>query len=127
MPIASLPAGHGIGDFGPAAKAFADCAARMGFKIWQILPLNPLGYGNSPYQPYSSYGGDPVYISLEILEKEGMLKDVPQFVTEHADKVDYEKVRAFKEKWFRKAYESFVPDDGYENFVKKEWVYLYLW
>lgn len=127
MPVASLPAAHGIGDFGPCAREFAKCAAEMGFKIWQILPLNPLGYGNSPYQPYSSYGGDPVYISLEILKEEGLLDRVPgyDFKEEDRKRVDYEKVRAFKEQWFRKAYEAFVPDAGYEAFVKKDWVYLY--
>ena len=47
-------------------------------KIWQILPLNPVGYGNSPYQPYSSCAGDEIYISLESLQEEGLLEKLPE-------------------------------------------------
>ena len=71
MPVASLPSNFGIGDFGPQAYAFADLMGEMGFGVWQILPLNPLGYGNSPYQPYSSCAGDDIYISLDTLAEEG--------------------------------------------------------
>ena len=53
MSISSLPSDYGIGDFGRDAYEFVDISHDMGFKIWQLLPLNPLGYGNSPYQPYS--------------------------------------------------------------------------
>ena len=64
MPVASLPCRFGSGDFGPDAYRFVDDIAKAGFSIWQILPLNPLGYGNSPYQPFSSYAMDEMYISL---------------------------------------------------------------
>lgn len=125
MPVASLPSSYGIGDFGPKARAFADCAAAMGFGVWQILPLNPLGYGNSPYQPYSSYAGDPIYISLETLAEEGLLEEVPSSFHKEDTKIDYEEVRIYKEKYFRKAFENFVPDEDYKAFIKQEWVYLY--
>ena len=69
MPVASLPSNHGIGDFGKSSYNFVDLISKAGFKIWQILPLNPLGYGNSPYQPYSSYAMDELYISLDMLKK----------------------------------------------------------
>ena len=51
LPIQSLPAPYGVGDFGPAARKAAALIAGSGAKVWQILPLNPLGFGNSPYQP----------------------------------------------------------------------------
>ena len=52
LSVTALPSRHGIGDFGVNSRKFIDYLAKMGFKVWQILPLNPLGYGNSPYQPY---------------------------------------------------------------------------
>ena len=77
MPLASLPSRCGVGDFGKASYEFADILHEMGASIWQILPLNPLGYGNSPYQPYSSFAGDPLYISLEKLWEDGLLDQEP--------------------------------------------------
>ena len=74
MPVASLPGRFGSGDFGPEAYRFAEDLARAGFSIWQILPLNPLGYGNSPYQPYSSYAMDDLYISLDLLAEKGLIR-----------------------------------------------------
>ena len=73
MPVASLPSRYGCGDFGPQAYHFAQLLKQAGFSIWQILPLNPLGYGNSPYQPYSSYAMDDLYLSLDLLAKEGLI------------------------------------------------------
>ena len=73
MPVASLPTEFGVGDFGKTSYQFVDFIAQAGFDIWQILPLNPLGFGNSPYQPYSSYAGDEIYISLDKLVDDGLL------------------------------------------------------
>ena len=74
-----------------------------GITIWQILPLNPLGYGNSPYQPYSSYAGDELYISLELLAEAGLLKELPEPFRTEEKRVDYEAVRAFKQPVLRTA------------------------
>ena len=68
MPILSLPNQYGCGDFGKEAYAFIDKVADIGFSTWQILPLQPLGYGASPYQPYSSKAMDELYISLDVLK-----------------------------------------------------------
>jgi len=70
----SLPARGGIGDFGPAAYAFVDflAAARQG--LWQVLPLGPLGYGNSPYSATSAFAGNPLLISLERLAEHGWIE-----------------------------------------------------
>lgn len=126
MPVSSLPSDYGIGDFGQNAFAFVDRMAEAGVKIWQILPLNPLGYGNSPYQPYSSMAGDEIYLGLDILTKEGLLEESPAPFSKDAETVDYEKVRAYKETYLKKAFEAF--DQTAEDFVafaNQDWVFLY--
>ena len=60
LPLQSLNGDYGIGDFGRVSYDFIDIIEKSGFDMWQILPLNPLGYGNSPYQPYSSFAGDEI-------------------------------------------------------------------
>src|SRR5215467_2164717 len=67
----SLPSRGGIGDFGPAAYRFADFLASARLGIWQVLPLGPLGYGNSPYSSTSAFAGNPLLISLERLADHG--------------------------------------------------------
>ena len=96
MPASSLPSRTGIGELGPAAYRWIEMMKESGAGIWQILPLNPVGYGNSPYQPYSSYAGDELYISLDVLFQEGLLKEQPEVFREKAVRVDYDAVRAFK-------------------------------
>lgn len=125
MPIASLPSRYGVGDFGKGAYEFADCIRQMGFGVWQILPLNPLGYGNSPYQPYSSYAGDPLYISLEKLAEEGLLPEEPEEFRKDSQVIDYEAVRSYKDEYLRKAFRNFLPDENYEEFASQDWVYQY--
>jgi 4-alpha-glucanotransferase len=71
--ISSLPSYGGIGDFGPAAYAFADFLAEAKQRLWQVLPLNPTGYGNSPYAALSAFAGNPLLISLEKLVEAGWL------------------------------------------------------
>ena len=93
QPVASLPSPHGCGDFGPSAYKFINLIAKTGAKIWQILPLNPLGYGNSPYQPYSSKAFDELYISLELLSDEGLLPTNIKPFNEDADRIDYDAVQ----------------------------------
>lgn len=125
MPVGSLPSRHGVGDFGKNAYEFIDLLQQAHFTIWQILPLNPLGYGNSPYQPYSSYAGDEIYISLDELKKEGLLKTVESH-NPKAKRIDYEDVRKFKEKYLHEAFFNFKKDKAYEEFVKEnDWVYKY--
>src|ERR1700723_1294014 len=65
--ITSLPSYGGIGDFGPAAYAFADFLAAAKQRLWQVLPLSPTGYGNSPYAALSAFAGNPLLVSLEFL------------------------------------------------------------
>lgn len=124
LPVSSLPSRFGIGDFGPSAYELIDLMSECGLKIWQILPLNPLGFGNSPYQTYSSKAMDEIYISLEILVEEGLLEKVPAFHAT-AQKVDYDLVRAFKAPYLRKAYQKFTENEEYKQFVKQKWVREY--
>jgi 4-alpha-glucanotransferase len=73
MPLASLPSDEGIGCLGADSYHFVDLLEAMGIRVWQLLPLTPLGYGNSPYQPFASCAGDPLYISLSQLVRDGLL------------------------------------------------------
>lgn len=125
LPLSSLPSNHGIGDMGAYSFELIDLLKLGGFRIWQILPLNPLGYGNSPYQPYSSFAGDEIYISLDELFDEGLLKKKAPKFRQKEQYVDYENVRSFKEKYLKQAFQQFIPNQEYETFAKQEWVYLY--
>lgn len=128
-PLASLNGSHGIGDFGKASYDFIDISKKAGFDMWQILPLNPLGFGNSPYQPYSSYAGDEIYISLDMLYDDGLLEEKVAYL-EQKDRVDYNYVRDFKGKYLKKAYLKFKEKDlenseAYEKFLEFDFVYDY--
>ena len=75
MPVSSLPGPYGIGCFGAEAVRFVDFLAAAGQTIWQILPLSPTGYGDSPYQSCSAFAGNPYFIDLEALREEGLLTE----------------------------------------------------
>ena len=109
MPISSLPSNHGIGDFGPSSYEFVDLIKEAGFSIWQILPLNPLGYGNSPYQPYSSKAMDDLYISLDFLNDEGLVLKAGEY-NKDLNFVEYEEVREYKQHFYKRAFKNFKKD-----------------
>jgi len=73
LPVSSLPSRYGIGCFSREAYAFADWLAGAGQSFWQVLPLCPTGYGDSPYQSFSTFAGNPYFIGLEALTDEGLL------------------------------------------------------
>lgn len=130
MPVASLPSRMGVGELGEEAHRFLELLWENGVKIWQILPMNPVGYGNSPYQPYSSYAGEELYVSLDVLHEEGLLRERAKSFRESAGKIDYEAVRAHKEPYLREAYAAFLEQDGeksesYQEFAAQDWVYEY--
>ncbi len=103
LAISSLPGNQGIGDFGKYAYTWIDALQENGIKLWQILPLHPLGYGNSPYQSYSTYAGDPIYINIDHLSDLGLLKmSSIRNYRKFQETVDYEGVRAFKAPYFKK-------------------------
>ena len=74
MAISSLPSPYGIGTLGAEARAFADFLQAGGQSCWQILPIGPTSYGDSPYQSFSSYAGNPYFIDLDELGAEGLLE-----------------------------------------------------
>lgn len=130
MAVSSLPSRTGVGELGREAYRFIDLLRENGVKIWQILPLNPVGYGNSPYQPYSSCAGDELYISLDMLYEEGLLSGLPPSFKEHTKSVDYDSVRIFKEKYLREAFCNFcnkewLQEEDYQEFASQDWVYEY--
>jgi 4-alpha-glucanotransferase len=115
-----LPGRFGIGDLGPEAYRFVDFLAESGQQLWQILPLGPTGYGNSPYMSYSALAGNPLLISPEVLRENGLLSlqdlaGVPEFPVE---RVDYDQVIAVKMELLWKAYQNFQqqPQDEFEAF-----------
>ena len=67
MPVTSLPSPYGIGTLGREAYAFLDFIGDAGMKYWQVLPLGPTGYGDSPYQSFSSFAGNPYLLDLDLL------------------------------------------------------------
>ena len=71
----SLPGPHGIGELGQAARAFIDWLAAAGQRSWQVLPLGPTGYGDSPYQAFSAFAGNPYLVDLAALRGEGLLTE----------------------------------------------------
>lgn len=125
MPVSALPSRSGMGELGTEAFAFVNQLQHAGVKIWQILPLNPAGFGNSPYQPYSSCAGDEAYISLEKLYDQGLIKNRPEPFREHACRVDYGAVRAWKEPWLREACGNFRETEEFRAFARQPWVYEY--
>ncbi|MBI3791704.1 MAG: 4-alpha-glucanotransferase [Gemmatimonadetes bacterium] len=102
----SLPGLHGIGDFGADAHRFLDFLAEAGCSIWQVLPLGPTGYGDSPYQAFSAFAGNPLLISVS-----GTVRTWP------ANTVDYEHVIPYKRALLAAAFEKFKRDDAYDAFV----------
>lgn len=117
LAISSLPGTLGIGDFGKDAYTLISKLSKTGAKILQILPLNPVGYGNSPYQTYSSFAGDEIYISIEQLYEEMGLEFVFDRVVN--TKSDYDGVRLLKRKLLYEAFKSFEKNDAYRAFTKK--------
>ncbi len=125
LPVTALPSRHGVGDMGPDAYRFIDMLAKSGASYWQILPFGPLGFGNSPYQPYSSFAGDPLLISLDMVAAEGLLEKPPAPFQPGAKSIHYPAVRAYKGVVLRKAFEAFQPNDAYDAFAAQEWVHAY--
>jgi len=125
----SLPSRGGIGDFGPAAYAFADFlnSARQG--VWQVLPLGPLGYGNSPYSSTSAFAGNPLLISLERLADRGWIDRTKlDLLPAHTEPVDYCSVFHQKLPLLFEAARNFLHSASsmararYENFCRQnEW------
>lgn len=122
MHLSSLPGPYGIGTMGAAAYRFVDFLEQAGQSCWQILPLNPTGYGDSPYQSFSSCAGNPYLIDPDLLIEEGLLEQgEPEAFFWGADpgRVDFGALYDNRMKLLRLAYERFVPDEGYRKYVSE--------
>lgn len=117
LPIFALPGAMGIGDLGKSAYKWVDMLEASESTLWQILPLNPVGYGNSPYQTYSSFAGDEIYISIEDLYKEMNLEFDIELIKN--DMVDYEEVRRNKSTLLKMAYQHFTKTLEYKVFLER--------
>ena len=129
----SLPSKYGVGDLGKEAFEFIDYLKAAGQSIWQILPLNPIGNGYSPYQSPSAFASTPILISLDDLIERGLLEedDVKDFKPAKNDTIaDFDHVIPFKNNCLRRAFKNFVNKDNeelkqqFEEFCAKESYWL---
>lgn len=108
MPISSLPAPYGIGTFGKSAYEFADSLKRARQSYWQVLPLGPTSYGDSPYQSFSAFAGNPYFIDLDaLLEEELLTKEEIDacYWLDSEEEVKYDAVYYYRFPLLKKAYE----------------------
>ena len=129
--ITSLPSYGGIGDLGPAAYEFADFLAAAKQRLWQVLPLSPTGYGNSPYAALSAFAGNPLLISLELLAQKGWidverLKSMPG----RNGNVDFDAAARAKIPLIEEAARNFLHQHSdtdwnhFENYCRTNWTWL---
>jgi 4-alpha-glucanotransferase len=111
----SLPGPYGIGDMGDELLAFLDWAKKAGLRIWQVLPLNAPGYGNSPYGCLSSYAGNPLLISPKRLMQDGLLPSDAIEETPSSGKVDFDNVAASKGDLLRRSFKHFAEQASDEQ------------
>ena len=127
LSVTSLPSKYGIGCFSKSAYDFIDWLKEAGQTYWQILPLGPTSYGDSPYQSFSTFAGNPYFISLEELVEEGMLTTEECRAGDFGENphmVDYKKIYEARYPLLRKAYErsNISENPEYQDFVaRNEW------
>ena len=129
--VTSLPGGHGVGDLGPQARAFADWLAEAGQTWWQMLPVCPIGAANSPYSSPSAFAGNPLLVSLEALVEDGLLEPSDlEGAPPAGERVDYDAAWRFKEPRLRKASASAAQSlegpvwDAFKSFYNEHAVWL---
>ncbi|MBR5508849.1 MAG: 4-alpha-glucanotransferase, partial [Lachnospiraceae bacterium] len=122
LAISSLPSKYGIGCFSKSAYDFVDWLKKAGQTYWQILPLGPTSYGDSPYQSFSTFAGNPYFISLESLIEEGVLTkedcDKADFGQKDND-INYKNLYVERYRLLRQAYErsNISKDPAYQKFI----------
>lgn len=127
LAISSLPGNHGIGDFGESAYTFIDWLSKNHYSYWQVLPINPVGPGYSPYSSTCSNAIEPAYISLDKLKEEGWLSYLPHH-HKNATKVDYHDAIEFKLHYLYIAYKKFIkaqPETLHKFKFRNPWVMYY--
>lgn len=127
MPVSSLPSTFGIGTLGACAYSFVDWLADAGMQVWQVLPMLPTGYGDSPYQSCASNALNFYFIDFDLLEKDGLLEKHDYQSIEWSNderRVDYGKLFAYKKNVLQKAFEKFDQNNGKWNAFLGERAYL---
>lgn len=127
MPIFSLASKGGIGTFGSEAYRFVDFLKKAKQSYWQILPLNPTNYGDSPYQSFSSFAGNPYFIDPELLIKDSLLTESEFSSFDFGDnqyKIDYGKLYENRIKMLKIAFSRFKKNNDYENFCQENSFWL---
>lgn len=129
LPVSSIPSKYGIGTFSKEAYEFVDFLAKAGQAYWQILPLGPTGYGDSPYQSFSTFAGNPYYIDLEQLIQAGYLTEEDCEGCDYGSNeeyVDYEKIYYSRFKILHKAFVNSKIENSseFKDFVKKNEAWL---
>jgi 4-alpha-glucanotransferase len=111
----SLPSPYGIGDLGPAAYRWVDWLTGTGCKLWQVLPLGPTGYGDSPYQCFSAFAGNPYLISPELLLRDDLLhsNDLIEVQIFNPGRVDFGALIPWKLNLLERAYIRFSTNGGF--------------
>ena len=117
LAVSSLPGKYGVGDFSDESFEFIKILKRHNINVWQILPLNPIGYGHSPYQPFSSYAFDEIYISIEDLRKRELIGHINR--VDSKARTNYELARKIKEKAIYLAFEKFRKTHKNLNILRK--------
>lgn len=131
MHISSLPSPYGIGTLGREAYQFVDFLRQTGTTIWQVLPIGPTSYGDSPYQSFSTFAGNPYFIDLDMLNEDGILKasDYAHLDPEKdADAVDYESLYLTRHAVLRSAFKNAYPKlkESVEAFsAQRPWLFDY--
>lgn len=119
MSVSSLPCKYGIGSIGAPSFKFIDFLKECKQKVWQVLPLNPTAFGDSPYQSPCSFAGNPYFIDLESLKADGLLSaEDLQGAIDDGVKVNYGELFQKRIPLLKKAHARFVATDKYEKFVK---------
>ena len=122
MHISSLPSNAGIGTLGKEAYDFVDFLKKSGQSFWQVLPLCPTSYGDSPYQSFSTFAGNPYFIDFDMLCEDNLLK-VSDYNTINwginSEKVDYDKISANRFNVLKIAFNNFVPNIEYDTFCNE--------
>ena len=121
MHISSLPGPFGIGTMGKSAYEFVDFLCAAGQSYWQILPLSPTGYGDSPYQAFSAFAGNQYLIDPLLLQQQGLLtgQELEGFDWGQNARVDYGRLHRDREKLLRLAFKRFAQDRAYEEFLQQ--------
>ena len=122
MPVFSLPGPYGIGTLGDEAFAFVDFLAAAKQTYWQILPIGPTGYGDSPYQSFSAFAGNPYFIDYRLLAADGLLTEDELPSPQPAERIDYGALYQQRPVVLRKAAERLLaaPTPAYKAFCEAQ-------